>query len=129
MKKNNSNTVNSSKTLNNSITSNRSSSYTLPKPMGKIFYTDIETMFGTDTGVVNSKIVTAKEVLKEIISSKNTELADDMKLVLNYLRGYLEKIMDNPEILLEYQIIKNELESLKEECELLKAELKQLKNV
>jgi hypothetical protein len=67
-----------------------------------------------------------KKVLEDIIKSEDTELAEDMKLVLNYLRGYLEKIMDSPEMILEIESLKKELQETKDKLKNVEARLKEL---
>ena len=66
------------------------------------------------------KDITAEGVLKEILESEETELANDLKIVLNYLRGHLEKIMDSPELILEIDMLKKEISELKRENQTLR---------
>lgn len=66
------------------------------------------------------KEITAEGILKEILESEETELADDLKMVLNYLRGHLEKIMDSPELILEIDILKKEISELERENQVLR---------
>ena len=66
------------------------------------------------------KDITAEGMLKEILESEETELADDLKMVLNYLRGHLEKIMDSPELILEIDMLKKEISELKRENQTLR---------
>lgn len=73
------------------------------------------------------KDITAEGMLKKILESEETELADDLKMVLNYLRGHLEKIMDSPELILERDELKKEISDLRKETSELKKEIQDFK--
>lgn len=75
--------------------------------------------------VLNSSIkINSKAILEEILHSKDTDLQEDLKLVIRYLQGCLEETMDNPWFLKEIKDLRKKLEETEKRCDDLEEKLK-----
>lgn len=75
--------------------------------------------------VLDSSIkINSKAILEEILHSKDTDLQEDLKLVIRYLQGCLEETMDNPWFLKEIKDLRKKLEETEKRCDDLEEKLK-----
>lgn len=88
-------------------------------PIGEVFYVD------HTKAVLDSNIkINSKAILEEILHSKDTDLQEDLKLVIRYLQGCLEETMDNPWFLKEIKDLRKKLEETEKRCDDLEEKLK-----
>lgn len=92
----------------------------LSAPTGNIHWIDVE---DTDDSEVK---VDPKLLLEEILKSKDTDLQEDLGLVIRYLRGCLEEVMDNPWFLDEIKDLRKRLEESERRCEILEKRVNRL---
>lgn len=85
-------------------------------PIGEVFY--------VDHAVLDSIKINSKAILEEILHSKDTDLQEDLKLVIRYLQGCLEETMDNPWFLKEIKDLRKKLEETEKRCDDLEEKLK-----
>lgn len=90
-------------------------------PTGEVFYVD------HTIAVLDSSIkINSKAILEEILHSKDTDLQEDLKLVIRYLQGCLEETMDNPWFLKEIEDLKKKLEETEKRCNDLEKKLEHI---
>lgn len=90
-------------------------------PTGEVFYVD------PTKAVLDSSIkINSKAILEEILHSKDTDLQEDLKLVIRYLQGCLEETMDNPWFLKEIEDLKKKLEETEKRCNDLEKKLEHI---
>ena len=88
-------------------------------PIGEVFYVD------HTKAVLDSSIkINSKAILEEILHSKDTDLQEDLKLVIRYFQGCLEETMDNPWFLKEIKDLRKKLEETEKRCDDLEEKLK-----
>lgn len=91
-------------------------------PTGKVFYYDHPL-----EAVRSSKLeINSKALLEEILRSKDTDLQEDLKLVIRYLQGCLEETMDNPWFLKEIKDLREKLEETEKRCNDLEKKLERV---
>ena len=89
---------------------------------GEIFYCDpFEAEYSSNSLVINPKVL-----LEEILRSKDTDLQEDLKLVIRYLQGCLEETMDNPWFLKEIKDLREKLEETEKRCNDLEKKLERV---
>lgn len=97
--------------------------YVTPNPLlmptGNVYWSDLD--LGSSKIEINPKLL-----LEEILRSKDTELNEDLELVIRYLRGCLEKVMDNPWFFTEIEDLKERLKISEERCEYLERRIREL---
>lgn len=87
---------------------------------GEIFYCDpFKAEYSSSSLVIDPKVL-----LEEILHSKDTDLQEDLKLVIRYLQGCLEETMDNPWFLKEIKDLRKKLEETEKRCDDLEEKLK-----
>lgn len=90
-------------------------------PIGEVFYVD-----HTKAEYSSSLVIDPKVLLEEILCSKDTDLQEDLKLVIRYLQGCLEETMDNPWFLKEIKDLREKLEKTEKRCNDLEKKLERI---
>lgn len=90
-------------------------------PIEEVFYVD-----PTEAVLDSSIKINSKAILEEILHSKDTDLQEDLKLVIRYLQGCLEETMDNPWFLKEIKDLREKLEKTEKRCNDLEKKLERV---
>lgn len=89
---------------------------------GEVFYYD----HPSEAKYSSSLVIDPKVLLEEILRSKDTDLQEDLKLVIRYLQGCLEETMDNPWFLKEIKDLREKLEETEKRCNDLEKKLERV---
>lgn len=94
----------------------------LSASIGEVFYYD----HSFEANYSSSLVIDPKVLLEEILRSKDTDLQEDLKLVIRYLQGCLEETMDNPWFLKEIKDLREKLEETEKRCNDLEKKLERV---